>query len=136
MCVRGVPATSCPSVQRATSPAPPCDPEFGKIHTLSEELRSKVYICILEGVRFSCQFSAEEKQQNGAKSKNPDALYGDGLTQSSMGMKETEAAHSMAGVLFLGRERTAATTNFICNGKNPDINKREAKGENATACEM
>lgn len=51
-------------------------------------------------------------------------------------MRETEAAHSMAGVLFLGRERTAATTNFICNGKNPDINKREAKGENATACEM
>lgn len=72
--VRGVPVTSCTSVQRATSPAPPCDPEFGKIHTLSEELRSKVYMCILEGVRFSCQFSAEEKQQNGAKSKNPDAL--------------------------------------------------------------
>lgn len=33
----------------------------------------------------------------------------------------------MAGVLFLRRERTAATPNFTCNGKNPDRNKRVLK---------
>lgn len=55
--MRGVPVMSCTSVQRATCPAPPGYTEFGEILTLNEELRSKVYICILEGLRFSGHFS-------------------------------------------------------------------------------